>query len=85
MSAADFAQALMGAANQYGGDQLANVHCVQGTPRHYMCSYAVLRGARSECHLMQGTWSAETMKIVVTLAGRTQRCATLRDAVHSLR
>jgi hypothetical protein len=34
---------------------------------------------------MQGTWSPTTLQIKVTLAGRTQRCASLRDAVQSLR
>jgi hypothetical protein len=33
---------------------------------------------------MQGSWSQDTGEIDVTLAGRTRRCATLRDAVQSL-
>jgi hypothetical protein len=86
LSAAAFGRALAGAANEFGGSRkIVNVHCVQGDPGDYMCSYAVLRrGGRQECHLMQGSWSQDTLQIEVTLAGRTKRCATLRDAVHSL-
>jgi len=86
MSAAAFGRALAGAANEFGGSaKIVNVHCVQGDPGNYMCSYAVLRrGNRLECHLMQGSFSQDTLEIEVTLAGRTKRCATLRDAVHSL-
>jgi hypothetical protein len=86
MSPADFGRALAGAANEVAGSaKIVNVHCVQGDPGNYMCSYAVQRrGGRFECHLMQGSWSQDTAAIEVTLAGRTKRCATLRDAVHSL-
>jgi hypothetical protein len=85
-SPAAFGRALAGAANQFGGPaKIVNVHCVQGDPGNYMCSYAIERRGRPlECHLMQGSWSQQTMEIDVTLAGRTRRCATLRDAVHSL-
>ena len=86
LSPAAFGRALAGAANEFGGSaKIVNVHCVQGDPGNYMCSYAVQRrGGRLECHLMQGSWSEDTLEIEVTLAGRTKRCATLRDAVHSL-
>jgi len=86
LSAAAFGRALAGAANEFGSSaKIVNVHCVQGDPGNYMCSYAVQRrGKRLECHLMQGSWSQDTLEIEVTLAGRTRRCATLRDAVHSL-
>jgi hypothetical protein len=86
LSADAFARALAGAANEFGGSaRIVNVHCVQGDPGNYMCSYGVLRrGKRLECHLMQGSWSQDTLQIEVTLAGRTRRCATLRDAVRSL-
>jgi hypothetical protein len=86
LSAAAFGRALAGAANEFAGSKkIVNVHCVQGDPGNYMCSYAVVRrGGRLECHLMQGSWSQDTLQIEVTLAGRTKRCATLRDAVHSL-
>ena len=86
LSPAAFGRALAGAANEFGGAaKIVDVHCVQGDPGEYMCSYAVQRRGRApECHLMQGSWSQDTMEIDVTLAGRTKRCATLRDAVHSL-
>lgn len=86
LSPAAFGRALAGAANEFAGSaKIVNVHCVQGDPGNYMCSYAVVRrGGRLECHLMQGSWSQDTLEIEVTLAGRTKRCATLRDAVHSL-
>lgn len=87
LSASDFARALAGTVNSAaGGARIAGVHCVAGQELgHYMCSYAVQREGRSECHLMQGELSPETMRIVVTLAGRTDRCTTLREAVQSLR
>lgn len=85
LSAQAFARALAGTANEFrSAAKIVNVHCVQGYPGDYMCSYAVLRRGRTECHLMQGRWSPETGEIDVLLAGRTKRCATLRDAVHSL-
>jgi hypothetical protein len=85
MSPSAFGRALAGAANEFGGPTIVNVHCVAGDPGNYMCSYAVQRrSGRLECHLMQGSWSQSTLEIDVTLAGRTRRCATLRDAVHSL-
>jgi hypothetical protein len=85
LSADAFGRALAGAANQFGGSaKIANVHCVQGDPGEYMCSYAVVRHGHVTCHLMQGRWSADTMQIEVLLAGRTARCSTLRDAVQSL-
>jgi hypothetical protein len=86
LSPAAFGRALAGAANEFGSSaKIVNVHCVEGDPGNYMCSYAVERRGRAlECHLMQGSWSQDTMEIQVTLAGRTKRCATLRDAVHSL-
>jgi len=85
LSAHVFARALAGTANGFrSAAKIVNVHCVQGYPGDYMCSYAVLLRGRSECHLMQGRWSSATGEIDVLLAGRTKRCATLRDAVHSL-
>jgi hypothetical protein len=85
-SAVDFGRALMGTANQYGADaRIARPHCVQAKPGRYMCSYAVVRGARSECHIMQGRWTPDAAStITVTLAGRTARCNSLRDAIQSL-
>jgi hypothetical protein len=85
LSADAFGRALAGAANQFGSSaKIVNVHCVAGDPGEYMCSYAVVRRGRTTCHLMQGRWSSKTLEIEVLLAGRTARCATLRDAIHSL-
>jgi hypothetical protein len=74
-------------ANQFGADaKIAHPDCVQAKPGRYMCSYAVVRAGRSECHIMQGRWTPDAAStITVTLAGRTQRCASLRDAIRSLR
>jgi hypothetical protein len=85
-TAAEFGRALAGTANQYGSDaKLARTHCVQAKPGRYMCSYAVVRQGRSECHLMQGRWTPDAAStITVTLAGRTGRCGSLRDAIQSL-
>jgi hypothetical protein len=86
-TAAEFGRALMGTANQFGADaKIAHPDCVQAKPGRYMCSYAVVRAGRSECHIMQGRWTPDAAStITVTLAGRTQRCASLRDAIRSLR
>ena len=85
-TAAEFGRALAGTANQYGSDaKLARTHCVQAKPGRYMCSYAVVRKGRSECHIMQGRWTPDAAStITVTLAGRTGRCGSLRDAIQSL-
>jgi hypothetical protein len=86
LSASDFARELAGSTNTLPGKpKMVDVHCVEAAPNQYMCSYALLRHTRRECHLMQGRWSPSTVGIVVTLAGRTSRCATLRDAIQSLR
>ena len=85
MSASDFARALVGTTSTLPGKpKMVDVHCVQAAPNRYMCSYALRWRARHECHLMQGRWSPSTSAIVVTLAGRTRRCATLRSAIQSL-
>ena len=86
-TAAEFGRALMGTANQFGSDaKIARTHCVQAKPGRYMCSYAVVRkGRTAECHLMQGRWTPDAAStITVTLAGRTARCGSLRDAIQSL-
>jgi len=61
--------------------------CVEPSRGHYMCSY-VLRvpGRRGTCHLIQARWTPGRASIfTVTLAGRTLRCRSLSDALHSLR
>lgn len=85
-TAAEFGRALAGTANQYGSDaKLTRTHCVQAKPGRYMCSYAVVRKGHSECHIMQGRWTPDAAStITVTLAGRTGRCGSLRDAIQSL-
>jgi hypothetical protein len=85
-TAAEFGRALAGTANQFGADaKIAHPDCVQAKPGRYMCSYAVVRGGRSECHIMQGRWTPDAAStITVTLAGRAESCASLRDAIQSL-
>ena len=72
----------------YHGDptRIGNTRCVQASPGRYMCSYAVTRpGKPKECHLMQARWTPnQASTVTVTLAGRTKRCGTLRQAIDSL-
>jgi hypothetical protein len=51
-----------------------------------MCSYAERQpGAPEQCHIMQARWTPQkTSTITITLAGRTERCASLPDALQSL-
>jgi len=85
-TAAQFARALMGTANQFTAQaQVADAHCVQAKPGRYMCAFAVVNGDARECHLMQGRYTPNaTSTITVTLAGRAGRCGSLRDAIESL-
>ena len=95
-SAAEFAAQFIGVTNQYAkehGDtaQVGNSHCVQAASGHYMCSYTVTKNetiAKNEtatCHLMQAQWTpGRASMITVTLAGRTARCGTLREAIRTL-
>jgi len=90
-SAATFARILAGSSDQYGREHSAperirHVRCVQAATTHYMCSYVVVRpSAASECHLIQARWTPHASSTyTVTLAGRTSRCQTLRDAIDSL-
>jgi len=91
-SATEFAESFVGLTNQYAVDhrqpaRFTRVNCVEAAPGKYMCSYAITRPHRhAECHIMQATWTpAKASTITVTLAGRTSRCATLRQAIASLR
>jgi hypothetical protein len=89
--AAAFSRILRVSANERS-DQVGNprrigdVHCVE--PRHgsFMCSYVIGNpDGSSECHLLQARWTAHSeSSFAITLAGRTRRCATLRDAIRSL-
>jgi hypothetical protein len=64
---------------------ITHIHCVQAAPGAYMCAYTVLRAGHSECHLMQGRWTPHAAStITVTLAGRSRRCGTVRQAIQSL-
>lgn len=84
-TAAEFARALAGTANQFGGAQVAHPDCVQAAPGRYMCSYALVQNGREECHIMQGRWTPNAAStITVTLAGRAGRCDSLHDALSSL-
>ncbi len=90
-SAAEFARVFVGTANAFAaahGDprRISNPDCVQASPGHYMCSYASIRPrAPRECYLMQARWTPQKAStITITLAGRTARCGTLREALDSL-
>lgn len=81
-TAAQFARRLAGAASD---GSIADVHCVKGSPAHYMCAYAVVKPSGHECHLMQGVWTpGDASTITVTLAGRAGRCDSVRAAIQSL-
>jgi hypothetical protein len=90
-SAAEFANAFVGTANQYAkvhGDpaRINQPDCVQAAPGRYMCSYAVVKpGTPNECHLMQAQWTPQAASTIsITLAGRTTRCRSIREALNSL-
>ena len=91
-SAAEFASDFVGVSNAYAqehGDpaRVTNAHCVQASPARYMCSYVVLwPGGAKDCHLIQARWTPTLINsFTVTLSGRVRRCATLREALRSLR
>jgi hypothetical protein len=90
-SATQFAHDFVGVTNKRASEhgdtrRLGNAHCVQAAPGRYMCSYLVTAKGVRTCHLMQAQWTPERPSaITVTLAGRTSRCRTLRDAIQSLR
>jgi hypothetical protein len=91
-SAPEFARVFIGLTTAYArtldGDvpRIGHAHCVQAAPGHYMCSYALVRPGRPlECHIMQALWTPRRAStITVTLAGRTARCGSLREAIASL-
>ena len=90
-SAARFTHYFVGVTNkrasEHGdGARVGNAHCVKAAPGKYMCSYLVIAKGVRTCHLMQARWWPErSSAITVTLAGRTSRCGTLREAIQSLR
>jgi hypothetical protein len=90
-TAREFADRFVGTANAYAAahghtTRVENVDCVQAAPGRYMCSYAERQpGAPEQCHIMQARWTPQkTSTITITLAGRTERCASLPDALQSL-
>ena len=90
-SATQFAHNFIGVTNKHAsehgdGARVGNAHCVQAAPGKYMCAYLVTARGVKTCHLMQAKWTPErSSAITVTLAGRTSRCGTLREAIQSLR
>jgi hypothetical protein len=90
--AAGFAARFAGVTNQAAKEngnnaRIVSPHCVSPSAGYYMCTYAVARlGAARECHLMQAHWTpGRASSFEVTLAGRTGKCGSIREAVHSLR
>jgi hypothetical protein len=67
--------------------KMERVDCVEPTRGRYMCSYNLrVPGSPGGCHLIQARWTPSRASIfTVTLAGRTSRCQSLSDALHSLR
>ena len=89
--AASFADRFLGVTNEYArqhGDhrRIGGVHCVEAATGRYMCVYSVTRPRRpSECHLMQARWTPEgTSSFAVTLAGRTRKCGSVREAIRTM-
>lgn len=90
-TAREFAQSFVGTTNAFAAAQgdatrIGNADCVQAARAQYMCSYASRRpGAVPQCRIMQARWTPRAAStITVTLAGRTARCGTLREALRSL-
>ena len=67
--------------------RMERVDCVQPKRGYYMCSYNLrVPGSPGACHLIQARWTpGRASAFTVTLAGRTARCQSLSDALHSLR
>jgi hypothetical protein len=91
-SAAEFAGLIAGSTTAYQkanriSARLADVHCVRASPTEYMCSYAVTSSDHARtCHLMQARWTPRSASLyAVTLTGLVEECATLREALQSLR
>lgn len=90
-TAKQFGHAFVGATNAYAvahgeARRVGNAKCVQASRTQYMCSYtAKSPGSAAQCHLMQARWTPNAAStITVTLAGRADRCGTLREAIRSL-
>ena len=75
------------AAGAHGQSRkIERVDCVEPKSGYYMCSYHLRApGGPGTCHLIQARWTPGRASIfTVTLAGRTARCQSLSDALHSL-
>jgi len=90
-AADDFAAILAGATDHYARNhahttRIDNVHCVEASTGHYLCSYrSTTAGNGSSCHATEARWTPDAeSSFAVTLAGRAARCRTLREALHSL-
>jgi hypothetical protein len=90
-SAAEFGAALVAATNTYAREhgearRISGANCVQATAGSYMCSYlSIASGTPPQCHVMQGRWTPRAASMItVTLAGRTAKCGSLREALRSL-
>jgi hypothetical protein len=90
-SAKEFARVFVGVTNAFALElnepkRVSHADCVQAAIGRYMCSYAIsLPGGTKECHLMQARWTPRLAStITVTLAGRTARCDSLREAIATL-
>ena len=91
-SAAEFADDLIGVVNRYAqahGDpvRLTQAHCVRPSPGHYLCAYGTTKpGSPGQCHVMAALWTPrKASTFTVTLAGRSLRCGSLREALRSLK
>src|SRR5205807_3454008 len=91
-SAAEFADDLIGVVNRYAqahGEpvRLTRADCARPSPGHYLCSYATTRpGSPGQCHVMAARWTPrKASTFTVTLAGRSLRCGSLREALRSLK
>jgi hypothetical protein len=90
--AREFARVFIGLTTAYARTldadlpRIGHARCVQAAPGHYMCTYTLSKsGGLPQCHLMQALWTPRRAStITVTLAGRTARCGTLREAIASL-
>jgi hypothetical protein len=90
-TALEFAHKFVGTTNAFAaasGDtaRIGNAHCVKASQKHFMCSFSSKRpGFAPECRIMQAVWTPNAAStITVTLGGRSERCASLEDALQSL-
>jgi len=87
----EFARIFVAVTNRYAsnhGDRrrIGRADCLRAAPGRYMCSYtAWVAGSPGRCYLMQARWTPRASStITITLAGRVDRCSSLRAALDSL-